>query len=101
MTGRIDLRSRSRFRSRYRRQGSRQPFGLAPLQFDDVEVCRVPHACSRPLLTFPCRHMNLFDKAEQIEKAILSTIAEGKHITGDLGGKASTSEFTNRIISKL
>lgn len=45
--------------------------------------------------------MNLFDKAEQIEKAILSTIAEGKHITGDLGGKASTSEFTDRIISKL
>ncbi|KAJ9123900.1 NAD-dependent isocitrate dehydrogenase [Naganishia vaughanmartiniae] len=47
------------------------------------------------------RHMNLFDKAEQIEKAILGTIAEGKHITGDLGGKASTQEFTDRIISKL
>jgi isocitrate dehydrogenase (NAD+) len=45
--------------------------------------------------------MNLFDKAEQIEKAILGTIAEGKHITGDLGGKASTQEFTDRIISKL
>ncbi|GHJ88317.1 hypothetical protein NliqN6_4719 [Naganishia liquefaciens] len=47
------------------------------------------------------RHMNLFDKAEQIEKAILGTIAEGKHITGDLGGKASTQEFTDRIISKF
>jgi isocitrate dehydrogenase (NAD+) len=35
--------------------------------------------------------MGLTDKAEAIEHAALSTIAEGKFITGDLGGKASTS----------
>jgi isocitrate dehydrogenase (NAD+) len=29
------------------------------------------------------------------------TIAEGKTITGDLGGTASTSEYTSAIIAKL
>jgi len=47
------------------------------------------------------RHMNLGEYAEKIEKAALTTIAEGKHITGDLGGKASTTEYTQAIIDKL
>ncbi|KAJ7498866.1 hypothetical protein FB451DRAFT_1203260 [Mycena latifolia] len=47
------------------------------------------------------RHMNLFDYADKIEKAALTTIAEGKFITGDLGGKSSTSEYTDAIIKKL
>ncbi|KAF9055391.1 hypothetical protein BDZ89DRAFT_938496 [Hymenopellis radicata] len=47
------------------------------------------------------RHMNLYEHAEKIEKAALTTIAEGKTITGDLGGKASTKEYTQAIISKL
>ncbi|KAG9049508.1 NAD-dependent isocitrate dehydrogenase [Tulasnella sp. UAMH 9824] len=47
------------------------------------------------------RHMNLYEHAAKIEKAALGTIAEGKTITGDLGGKASTTEFTDAIISKL
>jgi isocitrate dehydrogenase (NAD+) len=47
------------------------------------------------------RHMNLLDHAAKIETAALATIAEGKTITGDLGGKASTSEYTNAIIAKL
>jgi isocitrate dehydrogenase (NAD+) len=29
------------------------------------------------------------------------TIAEGKTITGDLGGKATTREYTDAIIHKL
>lgn len=29
------------------------------------------------------------------------TIAEGKTITGDLGGKSSTKEYTTAIIEKL
>ena len=29
------------------------------------------------------------------------TIAEGKTITGDLGGKASTKEYTSAIIKKI
>jgi len=47
------------------------------------------------------RHMSLFDYATKIEKAALTVIAEGKAITGDLGGKASTKEYTNAIIQKL
>ncbi|KJA30223.1 hypothetical protein HYPSUDRAFT_32359 [Hypholoma sublateritium FD-334 SS-4] len=47
------------------------------------------------------RHMNLFEHADKIEKAALTTIAEGKFITGDLGGNASTKEYTDAIIQKL
>ena len=66
--------------------------------------------------------MNLNDHAAKIESAILSvslrasaylsfelyltccvaqTIAEGKTITGDLGGKSSTKEYTSTIIDKI
>jgi len=47
------------------------------------------------------RHMSLNDYADRIEKAIFDTLGEGKNITGDLGGKASTSQYTNAIISRL
>jgi len=47
------------------------------------------------------RHMSLDSHAKQIEDAVLATIGEGKSVTGDLGGKASTKEFTDAIISKL
>lgn len=32
---------------------------------------------------------------------VVQTIAEGKTITGDLGGSASTKEYTAAIIEKL
>jgi isocitrate/isopropylmalate dehydrogenase len=47
------------------------------------------------------RHMSLTDHANRIEKAIFDTLAEGKHITGDLGGKSSTSEYTKAIVGRL
>jgi isocitrate dehydrogenase (NAD+) len=47
------------------------------------------------------RHMNLNEHADKIEKAILTTIAEGKATTGDLGGKASTQEYTAAIVGRL
>ncbi|GMK56375.1 hypothetical protein CspeluHIS016_0302150 [Cutaneotrichosporon spelunceum] len=47
------------------------------------------------------RHMRLYDFADKIEEATLSTIAEGKHITRDLGGKAGTQEYTEAIIKRL
>lgn len=47
------------------------------------------------------QHMGLNSHAEKITKAIMSTLSEGKHLTGDLGGKATNSEYTNSIISKL
>jgi isocitrate dehydrogenase (NAD+) len=47
------------------------------------------------------RHMSLNDYADRIEKAIFDTLAEGKSITGDLGGKASTGDYTNAIVSRI
>ncbi|XP_057724127.1 isocitrate dehydrogenase [NAD] catalytic subunit 5, mitochondrial-like [Arachis stenosperma] len=46
-------------------------------------------------------HLNLHDKADQIQNAILNTIAEGEYRTTDLGGKAKTTKFTNTIIDHL
>ncbi len=36
-----------------------------------------------------------------IEKACLDTIAEGKYLTRDLGGKSGTTDFTKAIIGAL
>lgn len=47
------------------------------------------------------RHMELNTYADKIEKACFETIKEGKYLTGDLGGKAKCSEFTNEICAKL
>ncbi|KAF9933201.1 NAD-dependent isocitrate dehydrogenase [Mortierella antarctica] len=47
------------------------------------------------------RHMGLNQFAEQIEKATLKVIADGKVLTGDLGGRSSNTDFTNAIISEL
>ena len=40
-------------------------------------------------------------EADRIQKACLDTIAEGKCRTGDLGGTASTTQFTAAICEKL
>ncbi|TXI88523.1 MAG: NAD-dependent isocitrate dehydrogenase [Chryseobacterium sp.] len=42
-----------------------------------------------------------FDNADRIEAAIKKVLKEGVHVTGDLGGKATTAEFTQAIIDKL
>lgn len=47
------------------------------------------------------RHMGLESKATSIERAILTTIAEGQTLTGDLGGKSTCSAFTQEIIKHL
>eukprot|EP01121_Diplochlamys_sp_Union-15-3_P009219 TRINITY_DN24_c0_g1_i1.p1 TRINITY_DN24_c0_g1~~TRINITY_DN24_c0_g1_i1.p1 ORF type:complete len:358 (+),score=69.78 TRINITY_DN24_c0_g1_i1:102-1175(+) len=47
------------------------------------------------------RHMGLHDYAKRIESATLKTLAQGTTITGDLGGKASCTEYTQAIISNL
>jgi isopropylmalate/isohomocitrate dehydrogenase-like protein len=39
--------------------------------------------------------------AERIDKAVTTVLTEGKHLTPDLGGTATTSEITNAIIDKL
>ncbi|CZT43796.1 probable isocitrate dehydrogenase (NAD) [Rhynchosporium secalis] len=47
------------------------------------------------------RHMGLNDHAVRIETAIFDTLAEGKYLTGDLGGKAKTHEYAGAIIKRL
>ncbi|MCJ1365428.1 NAD-dependent isocitrate dehydrogenase [Acarospora aff. strigata] len=47
------------------------------------------------------QHMRLYDHAERIQKAIFDTLADGKTLTGDLGGKAKTHEYADAIIKRL
>lgn len=47
-------------------------------------------------------HMGLHEKANQIEKAVLSTIASGpENRTKDLKGSSTTKHFTEQVISRL
>ena len=41
------------------------------------------------------------EKAKKIELALFETLKEGKYLTPDLKGSATTEEFTNEIIKKL
>lgn len=41
------------------------------------------------------------EQAERLNSAIDSVIAEGKHTTCDIGGKAGTEEFTQAVIERL
>lgn len=43
------------------------------------------------------RHVGLSAHAKKIEDAVLTVIREGKFRTGDLGGRASTTEFTKAV----
>ena len=46
-------------------------------------------------------HIGDHDRANRIRRAFEDTIKEGKTVTKDLGGSASTTEFTDAIIAKL
>ncbi|MFM1703991.1 isocitrate dehydrogenase [Aeromonas salmonicida] len=46
-------------------------------------------------------YLGLQDKAERIREAVRATIESGDRVTRDLGGTASTSEFTQSIIDRL
>lgn len=45
--------------------------------------------------------MDLPEAAEAIYKAVDANIAEGKLVTPDLGGTATTEQVTNDIIKRL
>lgn len=47
------------------------------------------------------RHLGLHEIAEQIQTATLETIKEGKTLTGDLGGKSTTDQYTDAICARL
>jgi isocitrate dehydrogenase (NAD+) len=46
-------------------------------------------------------YMNDGERAVRIRNALESTIREGTVVTGDLGGTASTDQFTDAIIARL
>ncbi|KAK7061472.1 Iso-dh domain-containing protein [Favolaschia claudopus] len=47
------------------------------------------------------RHMGYASPADKIDKAVNDTLAPGKLLTPDLGGKASTTEVTTHIMSLI
>jgi isocitrate dehydrogenase (NAD+) len=46
-------------------------------------------------------HLGEPEAAHRMKTAIESVYAEGKHLTGDVGGRASTGEFTEAVLKKL
>ena len=47
------------------------------------------------------RHLGEIELAARVEQACYEVIAEKEHLTSDIGGAASTSDFTQAICSKL
>lgn len=46
-------------------------------------------------------HFGMEDEAKVLEKAVAAVYREGKHLTQDQGGRASTKEFADAVVSKL
>jgi isocitrate dehydrogenase (NAD+) len=46
-------------------------------------------------------HLGETDAARRMKRAIESVYANGLHLTGDVGGKASTGEFTDAVLREL
>ncbi|MFB3814995.1 MAG: isocitrate dehydrogenase (NAD(+)) [Terriglobales bacterium] len=47
------------------------------------------------------RHLGEMEAAERIKQALYQVYREKKHLTRDMGGKASTSEFADAVIAAL
>ncbi|MDX2178884.1 MAG: isocitrate dehydrogenase (NAD(+)) [Bryobacteraceae bacterium] len=47
------------------------------------------------------RHLREVDAANRLQSAIEKVHGEGTHTTGDVGGKASTKEFTDAVVAAL
>ena len=47
------------------------------------------------------KHAGHMEQGHRVEQAVLKVYADGKVRTGDLGGKASTHEFTQAVIGAL
>ncbi len=46
-------------------------------------------------------HLDYNDEAQQLEVALNTVLKEGEHVTGDLGGSATTSEFAKAVVGAL
>ncbi len=47
------------------------------------------------------RHLNERDAANRLQHAIARVYAEGKTVTADIGGSATTTQFTDAVIAAL
>jgi isocitrate/isopropylmalate dehydrogenase len=47
------------------------------------------------------RHLGEQDAANKVKYAVHSVYREGKHITRDMGGTASTNEFADAVIGAM
>ncbi|MCY6960593.1 isocitrate/isopropylmalate dehydrogenase family protein [Clostridium brassicae] len=47
------------------------------------------------------KYLEEFEAAQRIDSAVAEVLKEGKVVTSDLGGKSTTTEFTEEVISKL
>jgi isocitrate dehydrogenase (NAD+) len=46
-------------------------------------------------------HLGEREPAQRLQRAIEGVYSEGKHLTSDVGGTSSTTEFTNAVIARL
>ncbi len=51
--------------------------------------------------TMMLRHMQLEKEAERVEAAIVLFLSEKKHLTPDMGGKATTDELVDALLEKV
>ncbi len=51
--------------------------------------------------TLMLAHIGERDRSRKLQRAIQAVYAEGKHLTGDVGGDASTAEFTEAVIAAM
>ncbi len=47
------------------------------------------------------RHLREFDAANRLQAALEKVYAEGKAVTGDVGGSATTQQFTDAVVAAL
>ena len=59
-----------------------------------------PSGCIRAAALL-LRHIGESEAAFKLERGVDSVYAGGKHLTSDLGGKATTAEFTEAVIGEL
>jgi len=46
-------------------------------------------------------HVGERDAARRLKRAITGVYADGKHLTGDVGGRAGTAEFTDAVVERI
>jgi isocitrate dehydrogenase (NAD+) len=46
-------------------------------------------------------HIGEREAAARLQQALEATYAEGRHLTGDVGGKSSTCVFTDAVIGQM